>query len=672
MKIGKITSVNFNQFKVKISAEIRGNSVNQSGVVYYFGNIGSYLKTTNSVGEQLICEVISIFDSDMKLDIAAYDVDSNRELLLKPVGTINRQGKFSLGVGIFPSIYSEVSIVTFEDMELILQTNKDKELCDEIHQSFHLGESKNLINYPIDISINSFFNIHSAVLGNSGSGKSNTIAHIIQEIHKLKNNSAIGSRILIFDVNGEYKNAFTGHDKCPNLKVRVLKPNMEIPEVGFESFYLPHFLMNIDEWSAFLMATDATQRPFWDKVLQESYKFYMISTREGNERQKLINYLRFKICNLLHTLHAQGDSETAIITAAKSIIYGIINLVKLDAKLNDACHQEGILDDLQNLYASCTISFGENKDKLKHSLELVGNKIDEETLREVMEFRASGEEYFDYRFLKQAANLTLLEEDAKGNGRVREYTSTMMTRLDFFLENPDCAFMRKSPVGVTNMEHYLNWLWQSDLAAPSRTNMVIIDTSELSKDALETLTSVTSRLNFSSRKKLNGAARREKPIHLILDEAHRYIKKDSKYLLRENIFEQIAREGRKYALFLLVSSQRPSELSETVLSQCSNFIIHRIQNEVDMRYVYAILPYFSDDFVNKIKQSVPGEALIFGNCVSMPLHVRIKQASPEPNSENCKVHEEWFKPFPSLPPIPLIPPWKPSLTDVSFMDERNE
>jgi hypothetical protein len=137
MKIGKITSVNFNQFKVKISAEIRGNSVNQSGVVYYFGNIGSYLKTTNSVGEQLICEVISIFDSDMKLDIAAYDVDSNRELLLKPVGTINRQGKFSLGVGIFPSIYSEVSIVTFEDMELILQTNKDKELCDEIHQSFH-------------------------------------------------------------------------------------------------------------------------------------------------------------------------------------------------------------------------------------------------------------------------------------------------------------------------------------------------------------------------------------------------------------------------------------------------------------------------------------------------------------------------------------------------------
>ncbi|CAH6904118.1 Nucleotidyltransferase [Vibrio chagasii] len=654
MRVGTITSVNFNQFKVKVSTEVRGNSVNLAGVIYYFGNIGSYLKTTNSIGEQLICEVVSIFDSDMKIDSAAYDVDSSREILLKPIGTITRAGRFNLGVGIFPSIYSEVNIVTFEDMELILQTNRDKELCEKVHQSFHLGESKNLINYPIDISINSFFNIHTAVLGNSGSGKSNTIAHIIQDIHKKKDYSAIGSRILIFDVNGEYRNAFKDHQKCQNLSVRFLKPNIETDEDGYEPFFLPHFLMNIDEWSAFLMATDATQRPFWDKVLQESYKFFMISTREGDERQKLINYLRFKICNLLQTLHAQGDSETAIITAAKSIIYGIVELIKIDAELSTACREEGIIEDLQNLLASCTISFGENKDKLKNALQVVRQKVDDDYVREVMDCRATSEEFFDYRFLKQAANMALLEEDARGNGRIREYTSTMMTRLDFFLDNDNCLFMRRSPEGVKKIEGYLDWLWHSKCTVPSQTNMVIIDTSELSRDALETLTSVTSRLHFSFRKKLKGSERREKPIHLVLDEAHRYIKKDSKYLLRENIFEQIAREGRKYALYLLISSQRPSELSGTVLSQCSNFIIHRIQNEVDMNYVYSILPYFSDDFANKIKQSVPGEALVFGNCVSMPLHVRIQQASPEPNSENCKVHEEWFKASAVPPPPPKL------------------
>jgi len=403
------------------------------------------------------------------------------------------------------------------------------------------------------------------------------------------------------------------------------------------------------------MATDATQRPFWDKVLQESYKFYMISTREGDKQGKLINYLRHKICSLIHILHAQGDTETSIITAARSIIYGIISLIELDKNLNEACSQEGILKDLNDLYQSCTITYGENKDKLKNALDIVMSKVNSENLSEIIDYRALSGEYFDYRFLKQAAKLILLEEDAKGNGRVREYTSTMMTRLDFFLDNPDCIFMRDRPTDTSNSEDYLEWLWQTNLTETSQTNLVIIDTSELSRDALETLTSVTSRLNFSSRKKLKGASRRENPIHLVLDEAHRYIKKDSKYLIRENIFEQIAREGRKYALYLLISSQRPSELSETVLSQCSNFIIHRIQNEIDMKYVYAILPYFSEDFVNKIKQSIPGEALIFGNCVSMPLHVKIKQASPEPNSENCKIHLEWFKPHVPAPPVPAPP-----------------
>lgn len=131
---------------------------------------------------------------------------------------------------------------------------------------------------------------------------------------------------------------------------------------------------------------------------------------------------------------------------------------------------------------------------------------------------------------------------------------------------------------------------------------------------------------------------------MVLDEAHRYIKKHYDYLLKENIFEKIAREGRKYSFYLLVSSQRPSELSETVLSQCANFIIHRIQNEKDMHYIQAILPYFSDDFTNKIKQSIPGEALVFGNCVSMPLHLKIHEAKPSPNSKNCIIPEEWFTP----------------------------
>uniref|UniRef100_UPI00112F99E5 helicase HerA domain-containing protein n=1 Tax=Campylobacter concisus TaxID=199 RepID=UPI00112F99E5 len=263
MSIGKVVSINFNQFKVKIFSEITGGSVNINGDTYYFGNIGSYLKTVNAIGESIVCEVVSIFDSDLYNEAKAFNVDGYRELMLKPIGTINKENKFSLGVGIYPSLYTNVDIITNEDMHIILSNEYDVNEP-EIHKSFNLGISKNLINYPISISIDDFFNIHSAVLGNSGSGKSNTIAHVIQSIYRKKENSAKGSKLIIFDVNGEYKQAFK-KDLNEEITIKYFKPNLkkENSDDHIETFYMPHFLMSLDEWSSFLLATDATQRPFW-------------------------------------------------------------------------------------------------------------------------------------------------------------------------------------------------------------------------------------------------------------------------------------------------------------------------------------------------------------------------------------------------------------------------
>ncbi|VEG91166.1 ATP-binding protein [Legionella spiritensis] len=640
MKIGKLVGITYSQLKVKISSDIRGGSVNLHGSVYYFGNIGSYLKITNAIDETIVCEVISIFDSDLHQEKSSFDIESNRELLLKPIGTINKNKEFSLGVGVFPSLYSDVNIVTFDDMKHILRIHNEVQKNNAnnqiIHQSFPLGISKNLINYPIDVGIDSFFNIHTAVLGNSGSGKSNTIAHIIQEIHKKNSYSSIGSRLLIFDVNGEYKSAFD-EPKNSDISVKYLKPNLNKASEDYAPFYLPHFLMSLDEWSAFLLATDATQRPFWDKVLQESYRFYRIGTSENEDREKFINYLRHRICTLIFSTLRQADSDTARITTAASILGSITSIINNSSALREA--SANLLPDIESLKKACTIAYGENKDKLNTATEEVAKKIDEEMLQEIVNLKIKGGEFFDCQFLKIAAELILLEEDARGNRQIRGYTATMMTRLDYFLDNPDCVFMRDAKK-IKSKEAFLEQLWGEK---SMRSQLVIIDTSELSPDVLETLTSVVSRLLFDQRKNLVGDSRRKKPIHLILDEAHRYIKKHYDYLLKENIFEKIAREGRKYSFYLMVSSQRPSELSETVLSQCANFIIHRIQNEKDMHYIQAILPYFSDDFTNKIKQSIPGEALIFGNCVSMPLHLKIHKSSPSPNSSNCKITEEWFK-----------------------------
>jgi len=644
MKIGKITSINFNQFKVKIFSEITGGSVNISGEIYYFGNIGSYVKTTNAIGENIICEVISIFDSDLYNEQKAFNVDGHRELMLKPIGIIDNNQKFSLGVGIYPSLYSDVNIVKNDDMEKILGTVDGA--VENIHKSFDLGISKNLINYPISISIDDFFNIHSAVLGNSGSGKSNTIAHILQDIFRKNNNSASGSRIILFDVNGEYTKAFP-KSLNSNITIKHYKPNIisntsdKSNDIDYyENFFMPHFLMTLDEWSAFLLATEATQRPFWDKVLQETYRFYKIATTQGDDSAIFINYLRYKLCELLHSILSQADTDTSRITTAGALILKIKSIIDSNTDLRAKCEEEGLYSDINNLHSKCTVDYGKNDDKLNNAVQAVNKKIKHTDIQIVLDKRLQNGEFFDYKFLKVAAEMTLLEEDARGNRQMRGYTATMMTRLDYFLDNSDCDFMREIPENVTNPTSYLKYIWGENT---NKNQLVIVDTSELGIDILETLTSVISRLIFAERKQLLNDDRRKTPVHLVLDEAHRYIKKDFKYLLRENVFERIAREGRKYSLYLLISSQRPSELSETVLSQCSNFIIHRIQNEIDMRYINAVLPYFSEDFVNKIKQSIPGEALIFGNCVSMPLHVTINKSKPEPNSKNCIISDEWFK-----------------------------
>ncbi|NHG49960.1 DUF87 domain-containing protein [Campylobacter jejuni] len=629
MIVGKIVSIQFNQFRVRIFSNVKGGGLNIKGEIYYFGNIGSYLKTSNALGEDIVCEVIAIFDSDRQDDGQDFNLNSNRELLLKPIG-IYKDDNFTLGISVYPSLYSDVSLLTNEDLKNILIP---KEEYKTESQGVYLGVSKNQINHPIYIQEDKFFGMHSAVLGNSGSGKSNTIAHLFQEIYK-KEQPALGSKVIIFDVNGEYSQAFSKSDRS-KVKVKLFKPNIEGNENGAEPFYMPHFLLSLDEWCAFLMATDATQKPFWDKVLQEAYRFYKIlSSNEAREQKKFINYLRYKLYSFANNILVQTENDTAKITTLQSVILKVRDIVTTIIKGNEEA--KSLIEDTDNLLERCYIDFGKKDNKIYEILEQIEDKINFDDVNKISEYKYKDGEFFDYTFLKIAAEMILVDEEARGIKTTRGYVGTMLTRLDYFINNPECSFMRKiNNEGIKEVKQYLDYLW-------GETQLIIIDTSELGKDTLETLTSVISRLIFEYRKKQKGENRQKNPVHLVLDEAHRYIKKDQKYLLKDNVFERIAREGRKFSLYLLISSQRPSELSETVLSQCINFIIHRIQNENDMRHINAVLPYFSEDFVSKIKQSVPGEALIFGDFVPMPMHIKIQKADPEPHSSNCKISQEWY------------------------------
>ena len=133
------------------------------------------------------------------------------------------------------------------------------------------------------------------------------------------------------------------------------------------------------------------------------------------------------------------------------------------------------------------------------------------------------------------------------------------------------------------------------------------------------------------------------PIHIVLEEAHRYVQNDSDVeVLGYNIFERISKEGRKYAVLLNLISQRPSELSQTVLSQCSNFIVFKITHPNDIEYIKPMIPFVDEDMIEKIKNLQIGSCLTFGNAFNIPTIINIDLATPTPSSSSCNISNTWF------------------------------
>ena len=132
------------------------------------------------------------------------------------------------------------------------------------------------------------------------------------------------------------------------------------------------------------------------------------------------------------------------------------------------------------------------------------------------------------------------------------------------------------------------------------------------------------------------------PFHIFLEEAHRYIQNDSdQYLIGYNIFDRIAKEGRKYGLMLGIISQRPVEISETVISQCSNFIIFKLSHPRDLEYIKKMLPNISAEIIEKQKSLQPGTCIAFGKAFKVPMIISMDPPNPAPVSSNCDVVNRW-------------------------------
>jgi hypothetical protein len=250
-------------------------------------------------------------------------------------------------------------------------------------------------------------------------------------------------------------------------------------------------------------------------------------------------------------------------------------------------------------------------------------------------------EKFNFEDLGKALETSLLYEEYHGNKQIRDYCSSLITRYKSIQNRDDFKFLTQNKDNIEQNDFLMKFIGVD--GSIKKSQIIIIDLNSANDEMVEVISCVLSRMIFE---KLRKAKDRNKfPVNLVLEEAHRYISTESGKVFgnANKIFERIAKEGRKYGMFLLISSQRPSELSRTVLSQCSNFIVHRIQNPEDLSHIRQITPHISETILKRLPSIPTQHALIFGHAVNLPTTFKVSTADPKPKSDNNEISKNWFK-----------------------------
>jgi len=625
--IGKIVAINSDRFTVELLSGLENFNVSGYDDIHYFAQLNSYVIVPYQ-NYYIVAEVSGVREKDLNVPFSnpteqiLSKIQAGKFLEVIPIGTINNLN-FDFGVSVYPTLYSDVFYIKEEELDIIFKTNRTAEKscqgtevckkgncqCKDRYISLPIGKASIFPDYDVKIDIDKFFGSHSAVLGNTGSGKSCTIASMLQKLYKYENYSAVGSTFIFFDVNGEYQQAFSElseHNNEIEIKNFTIDEITETDTEKIEKFVLPHWFLNIDEWALLLQASERTQLP----ILRNALGFTQNLSQEA--------FQHIYACSIMYVFE---HWESPVAKRQR-----IISLLE-SAKFNPAV-------DFSKYNAQYGNFTPEEENKFKNAVR----KFIKEDITIDPIYNA---EKFNFEDLGKALEIALLYEEYHGNKQIRDYCSSLITRYKSVQNRNDFKFLTQNKNEVNLSNYLMQFLGVNEDKKNSQ--IIIIDLNSANDEAVEVVSCVLSRMIFE---KLRTAKDRNKyPVNLVLEEAHRYISIDSGKVFGDanKIFERIAKEGRKYGMFLLISSQRPSELSRTVLSQCSNFIVHRIQNPEDLSHIRQITPHISETILKRLPSIPTQHALIFGHAVNLPTTFKVNTANPKPKSDNNEISKNWFR-----------------------------
>ncbi len=608
--IGKITSIDSNNIIAELYNDI-GNYLNIVDGIRFVGEIGSYVSIIE-LDRKIIAEIVAVEDRNFVSSKPLSKPLDVRFVKLNLVGEI-QNGKFTFGVSKMPLLFSEINIISENDLHTMLDIGSEKEeiIDDENSRllSLKIGNSVIFPDYSVNVNVDKFFGFHFAVFGNTGAGKSNTIARILQNVFQRKNYSAKGAKFIVFDSNGEYSKAFERISEV-NADIKYKYTTCDVEENNH--FEIPAWALSADDWAVLLHATEKTQLPILYRAVDIAKVFF---DPDGSDDEVKNHILASTILGVL----LSSDSTPSKVDKIKSIMaqFGTDKF-----KLSTVA--PGTSNKLSDLLM---VTFGELKEQeelISYCNNFIRDDVDDFSITRLVPY--------SLKEFSEAVQFATLYEGSISSQRIQEYTSTLSTRLKSVVEGVQGKIFVKTD--YTSIDDYVENFIVND-------QVYDIDISMLDDSSSEVVTKVLSKIIFDYLRSRKNKA--EMPINLIIEEAHRFIK-DNPYngALGYNIFERISKEGRKYGLLMGISSQRPSELSKTVVSQCSNFIIHRVQNPDDLSYISKMVPYINRNILDRLTYLQTGHALVFGTAINLPTLTKFDVANPQTDSSNAQISRCWY------------------------------
>lgn len=655
LRVGTVDFVSPNEIRAVLDIDSPDSVALNAGTPRNFPRVNSYVLVSCDNG-YLVGQVewlaVERSPYPKQRDIQDYGLVNlpfpQKKISLNPVGTLKRFSikgadsfSFQRGSESFPSIGSAILLPTDLQLRSIVESGNKRRVI--------IGKSPLANNASVAVDPDRLFGRHIAVLGNTGSGKSCSVAGLIQWSLEAAMETAArpNARFIVLDPNGEYTRALGPATK---YKGRVFK--VEAGK-GENQLQVPSWFWNSSEWASFTQASPKAQLPLLKRSLRAMRnEEFELHTNLSLEVKKYLGTILVS----LRTDKSKGSASLNDFPGAKNLLAKIDvwrqSLEEYQSKLTSS-HEplDQLIIDLQDF---CVQRSGKYPD-YNAKVSAVDNLING-ILLSFQDFGGNEDDLLpkseDIPVPFDGTNLvSYLEALAQENGS-EQYVEYLVARIRTMLSDTRMRPITNDAEQRVDLASWLENYIGKDSEAEDDSCVSIIDLSLVPNEITHLVTAVISRIIFESLQRYRRLCNKSLPTVLVAEEAHTFIKRYRDDMENQDVaavccqvFEKIAREGRKFGLGMVISSQRPSELSPTVLSQCNTFLLHRISNDRDQEQVHKMVPDNLRGLLRELPSLPSQHAILMGWASELPVLVRMNNLTKEqqPHSDDPDFWDVWTR-----------------------------